>query len=111
MQAPYSDVGLPDITLQELKLIREKGKPAPKNEAEIFEKILANRELVNSAVNATKRLRKVVETSKLSTGIDIAQMLDEEKQTQRPKGGSTIPNRLYLMNRKSNLFLLEMSDG
>jgi putative transposase len=85
MQAPYSDVGLPDITLQELKLIREKGKRPPKNEAEIFEKILANRELVNSAANATKRLRKVVETSKLSTGLAIEQMLEKQKQTQRPK--------------------------
>lgn len=66
MQASFSDVGLPDVTLQEIKLTREKGKPSPKNEAEIFEKVLANRELVNSATDATKRLRKVIETSKLS---------------------------------------------
>jgi putative transposase len=80
MQAPYADVGLPDITLQELKFIKERGKAPPKNEAEIFEKILANRELVNSAVSATKRLRKVVETSKLSTGLVIGQVGDEQKQ-------------------------------
>ncbi|KPN90530.1 Mu transposase C-terminal domain-containing protein [Pseudomonas nunensis] len=84
MQAPYSDVGLPDITLQELRLIREKGKPPPKSEAEIFEKIRANRELVNSAVNATKRLRKVVETSRLPTGMPIEQMLEKQKHTKHP---------------------------
>ena len=87
IQAPYSDVGLPDITLQELKLIREKGKTPPKNEAEIFEKILANRNLVNSATNATIRLRKAVEASKLASGLVIEQMLDKPTQSPHSKKG------------------------
>ncbi|NTZ94188.1 DDE-type integrase/transposase/recombinase [Pseudomonas koreensis] len=80
IQASYSDVGLPDITLQERKLIREKGKTPPKNEAEIFEKILANRDLVNNSVNTTKRFRKVMETSKLSADQAWEQLVDDDKQ-------------------------------